>query len=153
MVVVFIVIGALLVFAIAASFVGTEAFRLGHTPTTSIFDMDEAVIAVGDRLSDDVAAGLTYDELRQLIGFSLDHFRAKGVSARPGEQLELTDDGPPVVLADDDAVAVVLGRADEVDMEVTDDAVLAVLDGLLAHLVEIGAVGPVVEGPDDPGPS
>ena len=49
-----------------------------------------------------------------------------------------------MVLADDDAVAVVLGEADERGMEVTDDAVLEVLDLLLAHLVRIGAVGPAV---------
>ena len=35
---------ALLVFAIAAAFVGSEAFRLGHTPTTAVFDLDEAVL-------------------------------------------------------------------------------------------------------------
>lgn len=151
MVVIFIVVGALLVFAVAAAFVGSEAFRLGHTPTTAVFDLDEAVLAVGDALGDDIAARLTYDELRELIRFALDHFRSKGVSARPGEEVDLPADGPPVVVADDDAVAIVLGRSDDVALDVTDDVVLAVLDGLLAHLVDIGAVGPVVDGPADPG--
>lgn len=150
MTIVFVVIGALAVFAIAAAFVGTEAFRLGHTPTTAIFDLDEAVIVVGEGLDDEVASGLTYEELRQLIVFSLDYFRENGVSARPGEELPLPDDGPPVVLADDVAVASVLGRADDAEVDVTDECVLGVLDGLLAHLVAIGAVGPVVAGPDDP---
>jgi hypothetical protein len=144
---VFVVVGALLVFAIAAAFVGSEAFRLGHTPTTTVFDLDEAVEFVGDRLRDQTAAGLTYDEVRDLIHFSLEHLRAKGISAMPGEEIGLGPDGPPVVVADDDAVAVVLGRADEAGMEVTDEAVLEVLDLLLAHLVEIGAVGPAVEPP------
>ena len=143
----FVVVGAVVVFAIAAAFVGTEAFRLGHTPTTAIFDLDEAVFVVGDGLRDETAAGLTYDEVRQLITFSLEHLRAKGVSAMPGEELTLEETGPPVVIADDDAVAVVLGRADDAGMEVTDVAVLEVLDLLLAHLVEIGAVGPLVDPP------
>jgi hypothetical protein len=147
----FVVVGALLVFVIAAAFVGTEAFRLGHTPTTTVFDLDEAVQFVGDGLRDDTAAGLTYDEVRALITFSLEHFRSKGISAMPGEELGLDPVGPPVVVADDDAVAVVLGRADEIQMEVTDQAVLEVLDLLLAHLVEIGAVGPAVEEPRDDG--
>lgn len=142
MLVVFLVIGALAVFAIAAAFVGTEAFRLGHTPTTTIFDLDEAVHHVAEHLSDEAAVGLTMDEVRDLIRFSLTHLRSKGITAMPGEELEL-EDGPPVVVADDDAVAVVLGEADEAGMEVTDAAVLEVLDLLLAHLVEIGAVGPV----------
>lgn len=144
----FLAVGAVLVFAIAAAFVGSEAFRLGHTPTTTVFDLDEAVLVVGDGLRDETAAGLTYDEVRDLIRFALEHFREKGVSAMPGEEIEVADSTTPVVVADDDAVAVVLGRADEIGMEVTDDAVLEVLDLLLTHLVAIGAVGPAVERPN-----
>lgn len=150
MILVFLVIGALLVFAIAAAFVGTEAFRLGHTPTTAVFDLDEAVASVAEGLTDDAAAGLTFDEVRRLITFSLEHLRSKGISAMPGEEIDFDEAGPPVVVADDDAVAVVLGRADEQDMVVTDAGVLQVLDLLLAHLVEIGAVGPAVPPPLDP---
>ena len=146
MVFVFAVVGALLVFAIAAAFVGSEAFRLGHTPTTAIFDLDEAVLHVAEDLSDEAAVGLTMDEVRQLILFSLDHLRAKGLTAMPGEELAF-EEGPPVVVADDDAVAVVLGRADDAGMEVTDVAVVEVLDLLLVHLIEIGAVGPAVPPP------
>ena len=120
----FFAVGAVLVFAIAAAFVGSETFRLGHTPTTAVFDLDEAVLVVGDGLRDETAAGLTYDEVRELIRFALEHFRAKGLSAMPGEDIALTPEGPPVVVADDDAVAVVLGRADEAGLEVTDVAVL-----------------------------
>ena len=143
----FFLVGAVLVFAIAAAFVGSEAFRLGHTPTTTVFDLDEAVEAVAEGLRDESAAGLTYDEVRDLIRFALEHFRSKGISAMPGEEIGLMADGPPVVVADDDAVAVVLGRADDAGMVVTDDAVLEVLDLLLRHLVAIGAVGPAVEPP------
>jgi len=143
---VFAVVGALLVFAIAAAFVGREAFRLGHTPTTTIFDLDEAVLHVAEGLSAEAATGLTMDEVRDLIRFSLEHLRAKGLTAMPGEELAF-EEGPPVVVADDDAVAVVLGRADEAGMVVTDVAVVEVLDLLLDHLVEIGAVGPVVPPP------
>lgn len=148
MVFVFVVVGALLVFAIAAAFVGSEAFRLGHTPTTTVFDLDEAVLHVAENLSVDSATGLTMDEVSQLIQFSLQHLRSRGLSAMPGEDLDHAVERAPVVVADDEAVAVVLGRADEVGMEVTDDAVFEVLDLLLGHLVEIGAVGPAVPPPE-----
>lgn len=144
---VFVVVGALLVFAIAAALVGTETFRLGHTPTSVVFDLDEAVRAVGDGLRDETAAGLTYDEVRDLIQFSLEHLHDKGISAMPGEEIELAGDPSPVIIGDDDAVAVVLGRADAAGLEVTDVAVLEVLDLLLAHLGEIGAVGPTARPP------
>jgi hypothetical protein len=144
---VFAVVGALLVFAIAAAFVGSEAFRLGHTPTTTVFDLDEAVLHVAENLSVESAMGLTMDEVRDLIRFSLEHLRSRGLSAMPGEELDLVERAP-VVLADDEAVAVVLGRADEVGMEVTDVAVYEVLGLLLDHLVRIGAVGPAVPPPE-----
>lgn len=147
MVFVFVVIGALLVFAIAAAFVGSETFRLGHTPTTTVFDLDEAVLHVAENLSVESAMGLTMDEVRQLIQFSLQHLRSRGLSAMPGEELDHDVERAPVVVADDEAVAVVLGRADEVGMEVTDVAVYEVLDLLLDHLVQIGAVGPAVPPP------
>jgi hypothetical protein len=144
---VFVVVGALLVFAIAAAFVGSEAFRLGHTPTTTVFDLDEAVLHVAENLSVESAMGLTMEEVRDLIRFSLEHLRSRGLSAMPGEELDLVERAP-VVLADDEAVAVVLGRADEVGMEVTDVAVYEVLGLLLDHLVRIGAVGPAVPPPE-----
>lgn len=150
MLLVFLLVGAVLVFVIAAVLVGGETFRLGHTPTTTVFDLEEAVDHVATHLSDEAAVGLTMEEVRDLIGFSLDHFRSKGVTALPGEDLSFEEEGPPVVLADDDAVAVVLGRADEHDMVVTDAAVLEVLDLLLDHLHHIGALGPIVRAPDDP---
>jgi hypothetical protein len=144
---VFAIVGALLVFAIAAAFVGSEAFRLGHTPTTTVFDLDEAVLHVAENLSVESAMGLTMEEVRDLIRFSLEHLRSRGLSAMPGEELDLVERAP-VVLADDEAVAVVLGRADEVGMEVTDVAVYEVLGLLLDHLVRIGAVGPAVPPPE-----
>ncbi|MFP5580104.1 MAG: hypothetical protein ACLGIZ_17980 [Acidimicrobiia bacterium] len=147
MILVFVVVGALLVFAIAAAFVGSEAFRLGHTPTTTVFDLDEAVLHVAENLSVESAMGLTMEEVRDLIRFSLEHLRSRGLSAMPGEELDLVERAP-VVLADDEAVAVVLGRADEVGMEVTDVAVYEVLGLLLDHLVRIGAVGPAVPPPE-----
>jgi hypothetical protein len=142
--IVFFVVGALLVFAIAAAFVGSEAFRLGHTPTTTVFDLDEAVLHVAENLGVESAMGLTMDEVKQLIQFSLQHLRSRGLSAMPGEDLDHDVERAPVVVADDEAVAVVLGKADEVGMEV---AVYEVLDLLLGHLVEIGAVGPAVPPP------
>jgi hypothetical protein len=51
-----------------------------------------------------------------------------------------------VVLADDDAVAVVLGRAEEAGLDVTDEDVFRVVAALHAYLAEIGAVGPAASG-------
>ena len=139
---VFLIVGAVLVFAIAAAFVGSEAFRLGHETPSAIFDMDEALQEVGGALPDDVQARLTYDELRQLILAVLAHLEKKGLAAKPGEDVRVIGERDEVVIAEDDAVAVVLGAVDNEGLDVADEDAYEVIRALLAHLERIGALGP-----------
>jgi hypothetical protein len=142
--VVYLIVGALVVFVIAALFVGSEAFRLGHQTVATIFDLDEAVADVGDRLPEGVQARLTYDDVRTLIVATLAHLRQKGLTALPGEEVDRSGDRPEVVVADDDAVAVVLGAVEAQGLDVTDEDAFEVIRALLAHLQQIGALGPPV---------
>ena len=139
---VFVVVGAVLVFAIAAAFVGSEAFRLGHETPAAIFDVDEAVDEVGDRLPLEVQGRLSYDEVRLLIVATLAHLRSKGLTALPGDDLDQTAARPEVVVADDDAVAVVLGAVEAQGLDVADEDAFEVISALLGHLGDIGALGP-----------
>lgn len=139
---IFVVVGALLVFAIAAAFVGSEAFRLGHETPSAIFDMDEALQEVGNALPWEVQARLTYDEVKQLILATLDHLEKKGLAAKPGEDVRVIGERDEVVIAEDDAVAVVLGAVDNEGLEVSDEDAYEVIRALLAHLDRIGALGP-----------
>ena len=146
MVWIFAVIAALLVFAIAAGTVGREAFRLGHQPPATIFDLDEAVAHVADELPFEAQARLSFDEVRVLLAAELDHLEHTGVLAGPGGDVVLPDgDTPDVVLADDESVAIVLGRAEEAGLDVTDEDVHRVITGLHRYLASIGAVGPPAE--------
>jgi hypothetical protein len=138
----FLVVGAALVVAIAAAFVGSETFRLGHETPAAIFDLDEAVEAVGEHLPEASQARLTYAEVRTLIVATLGHLRAKGLTALPGEELDQGAGRPEVVVADDDAVAVVLGAVDAQGLDVADEDAYEVIRALLAHLQRIGALGP-----------
>jgi hypothetical protein len=152
MVWVFVVVAAVLVFAIAAVTVGREAFRLGHQPPPTIFDLDEAVTYVADELPESTQARLSYDEVRWLVFTELEHMRSRGLIALPGEEPELggierhrpeePPNGDAVVVADDDAVAMLLGQADAEGIDVNDDEVFAVVTSLHRYLAEIGAVGP-----------
>jgi hypothetical protein len=142
MVLVFVLLAGVLVFVIAATFVGSEAFRLGHETPAAIFDLDEAVAAVGDGLPEGAQARLTYTEVRALIVATLGHLRSKGLTALPGEAVDLTASRPEVTVADDDAVAVVLGAIESRSLDVTDEDAFEVIQALLAHLDEIGALGP-----------
>jgi hypothetical protein len=132
---IFVVLTAAAVFAVAAATVGREAFRLGHQPPATIFDLDEAVNYVADDIPGDAQARLTYDEVRELVLAELDHLRDKGVFAYPGEEPDVAD---TVVVNEDDAVAVMLDE----DLDVTDDDVVLVVDALHRYLADIGAIGP-----------
>ncbi len=139
----FVVLAAVFVFAIAAVTVGREAFRLGHQPPPTIFDLDEAVAHVADDLPHEAQARLTYAEVRVLIEAEVDHLQAKGLLAPAGQEIELGGGATPdVVMADDEAVAVVLGEAEAAGLEVTDDDVFRVIASLHGYLAEIGAIGP-----------
>ena len=135
----FLILGALLVFAIAAAFVGSETFRLGHETRSAIFDVDEATQEVGNGLPEEVQARLTYDEVRRLILATLHHLEGKGLAALPGGDIHTPD---AVVIGEDDAVAVVLGAVDTEGLEVSDEDAYQVIHALLSHLDRIGALGP-----------
>ena len=139
---VFALVGALLVFAIAAAFVGSEAFRLGHETPAAIFDLDEAVDAVAEELSPAAQARLTYDEVRRLILATLEDLRSKGLSALPGEEVRRAPGTEDVVLHDDAALAVVLAAVEAEGLDVADEDAAQVMQGLLRHLDRIGALGP-----------
>ena len=136
-----LVVAAVAVFAIAAAFVGSEAFRLGHETPAAIFDVDEAVDAVADALPDAAQARLSYDEVRRLILATLAHLRDKGISALPGE--DLPDAASEEVVIDDAvALAAVLGAVGADGLDIADEDAALVIQRLLAHLDDIGALGP-----------
>lgn len=146
----FVVLAAVLVFAIAAATVGREAFRLGHAPPPTIFDVDEAVQHVADVLPEPAQARLTYDEVRELIVAEIDHLAGKGVLGVPGRDPRILADGEhPVVVVDDDTVAAMLGHATGAGLDVADEDVVLVADALHGYLVDIGALGP--QAPPPPG--
>ena len=141
---VFLVLAVVVVLAVAAAFVGSETFRLGHETPAAIFDLDEAVEQVGEHLPEASQSRLTYDEVRTLIVATLGHLRNKGLTALPGEDLDQSGSRPEVVVADDEAVAVVLGAVDRQGLDVADEDAFEVIRALLAHLAHIGALGPPV---------
>ena len=138
MIIVFIVVAALLVLVIGLVAVGQLAGRLAAEPPTSLYDLDEAVEFVADRLPEDVTADLTYDDVRKMLTWHLDYLRDRGIARSQGEN-ELVSG--PLVAAEDDALAYVLGRAAEADLEIDDVWVAQVIAGNEAYLEAIGAIG------------
>jgi hypothetical protein len=147
MVVVFAALALLVVFVIAAVVIGREARRLGGRPPRPVFDFEEAVDWVCRHVSDDVAAELTPEDVRQIINWHLEYFRLKGVSSNGhGAHGE-----GPVVVGGAETVDFVLTRAQSAGFAYTPAQVHAVLDAQMTYLEAIGAIGPVEpENPSEP---
>ena len=133
----------LIVLVVAAVVVGREARRLDAVPPKQVFDLDEAVSWVAERLPFGVSAVLSHGDVRRIIDWNLEYFRTKGASSNgSGPRVE-----GPVVVGGAETVAYVLSRASAIGEEYTAAQVHAVLDAQMGYLEAIGAIGP--EAPNE----
>ncbi len=153
----FFALAAVGVIVIGLVAVGRVTLTLAQLPPERVFDLEEAVDYIAERLPDDATAQLSYDDVAAIVGFHLDYLEAKGVAredteperGEPGSWVA-DDSGGPVVADEDEGLAYVLGKLAEAGMEVDDTHVVAVLDAEESYLRAIGAVGGAVDGPVDP---
>ena len=136
-----IALAVLGVVVLALVVVGRETFRLRTSARPAVFDLEEAVDFIADRLDESVAGRLTLDDVRWILRADVDLLE---------RATEDPDAEGPEVVDEDDAVARILERADAEDRDLEDADIAAVLDGRSAYLEAIGAVGPQVSGPEDP---
>jgi hypothetical protein len=144
--IVLIVVAVIAIVVIGLVTIGKLTYRLEAEAPTSVYDLPEAVEFVADRLPDDVTAQLTYEELQKLLVWHLEYLEDRGVAREFGD----ADTSGPLVAAEDDALAYVLGRASEAEIEVEDVWVVQVLDASNAYLDAIGAIAGEVPEPPDP---
>jgi hypothetical protein len=148
-VIVFIVLAALLVFAIAAATVGSTVARLASQPTPAVLKLDEAVDWIADRLPFEVAAEISHDDVQRILQWQLDYFDEVGLASEYGEELGgevVPQDAEAVVASEDDSVDYVVARALADGRGLTSLQVVCVLDLQLHYLDEIGAIGPSADG-------
>jgi hypothetical protein len=142
-----VVIAAVGTFVIAAATIGGVTGSLARRPRRSVYDLEEAVEFVAERLPDDVTSELSYDDVKAVLAAHCDYLAAKGVASE-----KTADDigSGLVVVPDDEPVAWILGRLERDGVEVADDQVVAVLDVETRYYRAIGAIGPEVAGPPEP---
>ena len=140
--IVFAVIAALAVFAIAAVAVGREAHRLDAIAPRVVYELDEATDFVCDRLPDESQARLTPAEVEQLLMFHMQWLHAQGL--QPDAVLDRSQDiDDTVVITEDTLTAYLLGESDRNDIDLLDDVdAVNVVTAHLEYLDVIGAVGP-----------
>jgi hypothetical protein len=142
-----IVLSAVLVFVIAAVSIGVVSGSLAQRPRRSVYDLDEAVDFVADRLPDELTAVVSFDDVRSVLLFHCDYLADKGVASE-----RTADDigSALVVVPDDEPTAYVLGRVGDAGLDLSDEDVVSILDAELAYYEAIGAIGPRLDGPTEP---
>jgi hypothetical protein len=134
-------------FVIAAVSVGVVSGSLARRPRRSVYDIEEAVEFVADRLPDELTAQVSYDDVRSVLLFHCDYLAAKGVASE-----RTADDigSALVVVPDDEPTAWVLGKVTDAGLDLADDQVVQILDAELAYYQAIGAIGPQLDEPTEP---
>ncbi|CAN5755580.1 hypothetical protein BH24ACT3_BH24ACT3_19470 [soil metagenome] len=137
---VFVLVGALVTFAIAAAVVGREAGLLASAPPRTLFDLEEAVEYVADRLPGHVTAELSHAEVATVLAWHLDFLAEAGA-------VVVTADNDPApgleLVTDEEVAAYVLGRAGKTGAGMSDEHLVAVVDAGAAYLRAIGAIEPI----------
>jgi hypothetical protein len=142
-----IVLAAVGCFVIAAVAIGTVTGSLARRPRRSVYDLEEAVDFVAERLPPEVTATLGYEDVRAVLVAHCDYLADKGVASE-----RTADDigSGLVVVPDDEPVAYILGRVESEQLDVTDEQVVQILDVETRYYEAIGAIGPPVDSPPDP---
>ena len=144
----FVLLSALIAFVVAAVAVGSVTAAQAVKARPAVFDLNEAVNYVGDRLAPEITAEISYDDVRQVLLWHLDFLEDKGVASY---RTDAAVNAAMVVVTDDEPIAFIIGKADNSDVILTDEQVVAILSAQEGYYRSIGAFGPEVTGPDDPG--
>jgi hypothetical protein len=134
-------------FVIAAVSIGVVSGSLASRPRRSVYDLEEAVDFVAERLPEELTARISFDDVRSVLVFHCDYLALKGVASE-----RTADDigSALVVVPDDEPTAYVLGRVEEEHVDLADDEVVTILDAELAYYDAIGAFGPQLAEPPEP---
>mgnify|MGYP000961458636 CR=1 FL=1 len=132
--VVIVLVAVALVVAVALGVVGREVALLADRAQPSVFEMEEAVAFIAERLPAAVAGRITHDDLRWIL-------RADADALERFTDEQVAEGDVDLVIDEVDAVARVLARVEEERPDLDDADVAAVLDARTVYLRAIGAIG------------
>ncbi len=145
MVWVFFAVGAVAVILIALVAVGKAVAELETERSPAVYDLNDAVDWIAQRLPDEVTARISFEDLKMLLRWHLDWFQEAGVASRHGQELatdQVSIDG--AVAPHDAAIDAIVARSLAAGGPEAVD-VVCVLDLQMKYLTAIGAVGDEVD--------
>lgn len=134
LVVILVVLAVVLVVGIALYAVGREVVLLEGRARPAVFELEEAIAFIAERLPDEVTARVSHDDVRWVLRTD-----AEMLEEATSEVVALGD--ADEVVEQDETVGRVLGRVAEERPDLADEDVVAILDARLAYLQAIGAIG------------
>jgi len=134
LVVILVGLAVVLVVAIALYAVGREVVLLEDRARPAVFELEEAIAFIAERLPDEVTARVSHDDVRWVLRTD-----AEVLEESTAEEVARGHDDE--VLDQDGAVGRVLARVTEARPDLADEDVVAILDARLAYLEAIGAIG------------
>ena len=140
----FIALAVCATFVIAAVTVGGVTADLATRPKRSTYDLEEAVVFVGDQLPQDVTSEISYEDVQAVLLAHLAYLEKKGVASYATAD-EIGDGF--IVVSDDEPLAFVIGEMENSTQVLTDEVIVAILEAENAYYRSIGAIGTVVDGP------
>jgi|TARA_B100001971_G_C18133672_1_gene506292 hypothetical protein len=141
---IFIVVGVLVVLAVGFVAVGSALGRLEATVQPAVFEVDDVVDWLAERLPDEAARQLSRSDVVVIVGWYLDYFGSVGLATRHGQELgeAAIDEGTDRVVARlDDALEVLVARGMEEPEPLDSVSVAVVADLLGVYMAEVGAIG------------
>lgn len=145
---IWIALGAIATLVVALVSVGSVTRLLSTRPRRRLYDLEEAVVYVAERLPGEITAALSYEDVQEVLYAHCQYLGQKGVASG-----RIAEDVHPdlVVVSDDEPIAFVLGKMEEQDREVPDEYVAEILEVEQGYYHLIGAIGPQVTAPDAAG--
>ena len=140
----FSLVGVILVVAVGFVAVGSAVGRLERSASPAVFEVDDAVDWVAERLPGEAAEVLRRDEVVELVVWWLEFVAGAGLATEYGQELgeEALCPTDGTTVADLDAAIDYVGARSLDRSEPLDElAVVVVLDLLVTYLVEVGVIG------------
>ncbi len=139
---IFLVVGFLAVFAIAAITIGRETHRLDAVTPVPTVDINDAVEWISEELPDDVSAQMSYEDVRDILMWHVDEMQSMGVISSGGAG------GDAIVVDEHWSVDAIAHRGLAEGRVFAEGHIKAVLDAELKYFDAIGAVGPRADSPE-----
>jgi hypothetical protein len=144
--IVLLAVAALAIFVIAALAVGVTSQRLAREHPATVFSVEEAVAFISERLEPDVAAEMSYEDVRRVVRWYVGYLDANELTDE-----DAYDSGGSLIVVDTDlTLGYLLDQGVTAEPPVRAEDVAVVHGALLAYLEAIGAVGSEAAAPADP---